>query len=329
MKRSLIIFLTFFFSTTVFAKSPNLDSTISAIGKTVVSSAPENAIIAILDFSSENKKLGEYIRDQLAADIIETGNLRLVTRNHLDLLEKESYYQLSGYVSDETALSICEKLGAQALIFGQIEELGKNYRLQIKMIDVETAVYRLFKNYTVAKDKTTKQLTGEQEKPKKEAKEKKERIKKEQKQYTFSYEERNPKFSLGALLEGNMYSVKGIAPCAGLSFDYLFFDFLGIGAKTSFTKDFVSKDIPISTIETLGVIKYYRFLMDEVPSFGFFTELQLGADFINVDNNFKTSFLIAGELGYRLNFERIYFEIYARGGYPVIFAAGLGSGIRL
>ena len=345
MFRLFRFFLIFLCSTSLFAKSPNLDSTISAISKTVVSSASENAIIAILDFSSENKKLGEYIRDQLAADIMETGNLRLVTRNHLDLLEKESFFQLSGYVSDETALSICEKLGAQALIFDQINELGKNYRLQVKMIDVETAVYRLFKNYTVSKDKTIKQLTGEQEKPKKEAKERKERIKKGSKRYTFSYEERDPKFSLGVLLEGNLYSVKGIAPCAGLSFDYLFFNCLSIGVKSTFTKDFVSKDIPIFTIETLGVIKYYPFLMDKNSSFyyykdyynGFYNEffsgcfcgLQLGADFINVDNNFKTSFLIAGELGYRLNFERIYFEIYARGGYPVIFAAGLGSGIRL
>lgn len=322
----LAIFLTLLCFAVLSAKSPNLDSTISAISKTVVSSAPENAIIAILDFSSENKKLGEYIRDQLAADIIETGNLRLVTRNHLDLLEKESYYQLSGYVSDETALSICEKLGAQALVFGQIEEFGKNYRLQVKMIEVETAVYRLFRNYTVSKDKTIKQLTGEQEKPKKEARKRKERVKKEPKRYTFSYEEKETKFSFGALLEGNLYSVKGFAPCAGFSFDFCFCDFFSIGAKTTFTKDFASKDIPIFTIETLGNLKYYQYPLDE--TIGGFMELEIGSSFINVNNKFKNSFLIAGDIGYRFNIERVYIETYIRGGYPVLFAIGLTSGVR-
>ena len=165
MKKYLIVFLIIFFGSYFFAKSPNLDSTLSSISESIIHIGNEKStIVAIIDFKAGTKELGVYIKDKLTSKIMEfdkKNNLKIVSRDELDKIEKETDYQYSGYVDDDTAVSLCKKLGAQVLVVGEIEEIGNEFSLTVKMVDVETAEYLFFRNFTVSSDSKIKKLLTE------------------------------------------------------------------------------------------------------------------------------------------------------------------------
>ncbi|MBQ7882232.1 MAG: hypothetical protein IJ312_05930 [Treponema sp.] len=303
MKKTFLFVIFLFISFSIFAKSnDDLDTVIANVSDSIVSVMEKNSIIAILDFSAEKDALGAYITDQLSIDIMEIGGIRLVTRHHTDLVMKELQYQASGLVSDETALSICQQLGAQALVFGQIEEFNNNYRLQVKMIDVETGSYIIFKNYNVARSQQIERLLG----------------------HASTYY----KTSIGIIGEGNMYSIKGIASAGGISFDYAFTKKINAGIKAIFSYDVASKDIPIFTIEPLAFGRFYLVSPSGEPCTGIFLEAQGGVAIVKVEDEFKIGFSAVGAIGYRFGLNRFYIEPIIRGGYPFIFGAGISAGVR-
>jgi hypothetical protein len=63
-------------------------------------------------------------------------------------------FQLSGEVSDESAQSIGEKLGAQTVISGSLTPFGRLWRMRIRALEVKTARVQGIKTYTIRKDKT-------------------------------------------------------------------------------------------------------------------------------------------------------------------------------
>jgi hypothetical protein len=70
---------------------------------------------------------------------LEGKKLVLVDRRDLDLIRREEQFQLSGDVSDESAVSIGKKLGARIIITGSFTATDQNHRLQFKALEVETA----------------------------------------------------------------------------------------------------------------------------------------------------------------------------------------------
>jgi hypothetical protein len=67
------------------------------------------------------------------------GKLEVTDRQHLELVKREQGFQLSGDVSDETAVSIGKILGAGYVITGQLVKAGGRYRYRASAINVETA----------------------------------------------------------------------------------------------------------------------------------------------------------------------------------------------
>jgi len=57
----------------------------------------------------------------------------------LDIIRAEQNFQMSGEVSEESAISIGQMLGANIVITGSITGTGTNQRLSIKALDVKTA----------------------------------------------------------------------------------------------------------------------------------------------------------------------------------------------
>lgn len=323
MFKKIFIYIILLFSFPLFAKSSDFAIIVRDVSQKIISSVKENTIIAILDFSSEEAAIGTYINDSITSDVIENGNLRLVTRNHIDLIRKELNYQYSGYVNDETAISLCEQLGAQALVFGEFSRFGKDYRLTVKMIDVETGSYILFKSYIIKKanDITGLLLKEKRNKAKKVEKKQSNKI-----QYYKDEEIRENRVSIGCTAEANMYSVNGIAMAAGIILDYNVSDQFGIGIKTNFSYDVFTSNSIIYTIEPFGFVRYYP-VFSEFRNSSFFVEVQAGCSVVNFDNSIKTTFMSAGEIGFRLKLGNMYFEPYIRGGYPLIIACGLSCGI--
>jgi TolB-like protein len=96
--------------------------------------------IAITNFEAETEDLSDFIIQELITAFFDTGELRVVERSRLEMLEAELDFNLrSGYVDDETAQRIGRMVGAQVLFSGSIAEYRDMYRMRVQMISVETA----------------------------------------------------------------------------------------------------------------------------------------------------------------------------------------------
>jgi hypothetical protein len=102
---------------------------------------PRNSRVAVLNIESPSPELSGYALGRLSAALVNDGFFTVIERNDaaLTALSREAVYQLSGDVSDETALSIGKQLGAEFLLSGALGRSGSAYRLDLKALQVETA----------------------------------------------------------------------------------------------------------------------------------------------------------------------------------------------
>lgn len=284
-----------------FAKE-SLDETLSQVSKDIGARCAPREVIAILNFQSDSADMSEYIRDQLTAMIFEHSTIQVVTRQHMDKVENELDFQISGAVSDNTALSICERLGAHAIVFGALDELDNKYTLQVKMLAVETGSYAFLKKYEVSRSSRTEQL--------------------------LHHAATIYKSSLGFILEANKNSLSKIAPGGGVSFDYNVTRHFSLGIRALVSYDAFEKENTIYAIEPLGFLRWYAVSPTGEPSAGLFAEVQGGAEMLLVNDAFKSTWDAGLALGFRVVTGNFYIEPILRGGYPYIFGAGLGAGMR-
>ena len=300
MKKIILTLTLVFFSAFCFAQE-KIDSVILKVANDISSRCGTKTILCILDFNSPTQEMSEYIQTELTSQVTENG-MKVVTRSNMGKIDNELNYQLSGLISDETALSICKRLGANAIVFGQIKELDNKYNLQVRLLDVETASYVLFKTYEFSRSSKSEQLLGR----------------------AANYY----KTSIGICAEVNKNSISYVAPAAGIYFDYSFFRKISLGGKIIASYDAFEKENSIYSLEPLGVLRVYLVSPSGEPSTGFYIEGSAGADIIFSNENIHTAFEAGAGFGFRKEFDSFYIEPMARFGYPDIFAVGFGTGLR-
>jgi TolB-like protein len=96
-------------------------------------------VIAVLTIASNDNKLSESAIDELEFNLVDSKKVTIVDRNRLDQIRKEQNFQLSGDVSDDSAVSIGNMLGANIVIVGTISTTGSRGRITIRALDVKTA----------------------------------------------------------------------------------------------------------------------------------------------------------------------------------------------
>lgn len=301
MKRKILFILLFFSCLYCFA-AQNIDETILSAVKDISSRCRERDIVAILGFEAETVEMSEYLSGQLAEVVLENSSLRVVTRQHMDKINSELDFQYSGYVSDETVLSICQRLGAEKMIFGQLDELNNSYILQLKMLEVETAAYSLFKKYTISRSAKTEQL--------------------------LHHAAKIYKSSAGLILEANKNSLSHVSPSIGISFDYNLSRRFALGLKTLASHDVFEKENTIFTVEGLGFFRWYAVSPSGEPCSGLFVEGQGGADVLFINSKIRIVLSCGGAAGFRFVHGKFYAEPYLRLGYPYIFGSGTNIGFR-
>ena len=113
-----------------------------ALGKaagTLIDSMPRDSTIAILSVYSDNRETAEYVIDELEYRLVDARKFKIVDRRRLEQIRREQNFQLSGEVSDSSAVSIGNMLGATIVITGDISGSGSSRRLVLKALDVKTA----------------------------------------------------------------------------------------------------------------------------------------------------------------------------------------------
>lgn len=116
----------------------SLEEAIEKSSAEIIGKLPAGTRVAVVSFTTEHPALSTYIMDELALALA-GGRLEVTDRQRLELVKREQGFQLSGDVSDETAVSIGKILGAGYVITGQLVKAGGRYRYRVSGINVETA----------------------------------------------------------------------------------------------------------------------------------------------------------------------------------------------
>jgi hypothetical protein len=301
-KRIFILIITIILSSSVFAKN-TIDLAITSAAVDIAERCNAKSILMIDDFESPAPAMTLYIREQLADTIFaEDGLIQIVTREHMDKIEKELKFQNSGVVSEKTILSVAERLGAKFIVFGKFEEFNGCYILRVRMLDVKKGSYLFRKTYEFQYSAKTEQLLGRAPKYK--------------------------KVSVGICSEVNKNSLEFVAPATGLTFDYSLWRKISVGTSLFVSYDLREKNNELVILETLGFLRFYIVSFSGEPVSGFFTEVQAGASTFFINSNIKKVFNGGAGAGYRFVFSNFYLEPEVRFGYPYLFGCGISAGIR-
>jgi hypothetical protein len=107
--------------------------------ETLIYELPEKTIIAVLSISSRDREIAVFVMDEIEYQLVDSRKFEMVDRKMLDTIRNEQSFQASGEVSDDSAISIGNMLGANIVITGTITGTEDTRRLTLKALDVKTA----------------------------------------------------------------------------------------------------------------------------------------------------------------------------------------------
>jgi len=132
----------------------NLDKCILEGANYLITRMSTGAKVAVINIDSQLINLSNYVIDNLSMYLVNEDKFIVIERSKIDILQKEQKYQMSGEVSDETAVSIGKQIGAQFIITGAVLPLGDIHSLHLKITNVQTAQIIGTKIYQMSADKT-------------------------------------------------------------------------------------------------------------------------------------------------------------------------------
>jgi hypothetical protein len=137
----------------------DLDMAIRKASDYINENVPGGIKLVILNIKSNYPPLSEYIVDVLTGNLVNDRVFTVVDRANLEQIQQEMEFQLSGEVSDESAQSIGQKLGAQTIVTGSITPFGNLWRLTIRALGVEGATVQGLFNQNISNGASIAALT--------------------------------------------------------------------------------------------------------------------------------------------------------------------------
>lgn len=119
------------------------------------------AIIEFADLDGNVTNLGIFIAEELITRIFMTNKFQVIERNLLNKIIKEQEFGMTGYIDDESAISIGKILGVEAIVSGSITDLGNNIKINARLISTEEGTIFSVASITLPKDNTIKKLMSE------------------------------------------------------------------------------------------------------------------------------------------------------------------------
>jgi TolB-like protein len=100
---------------------------------------PDRSRIAVVAIAASDPDEGAFFLDELTFRFVSGRKYIVVDRRDIEAALAEQNFQTSGYVDDESAVSIGKFLGANVVITGSVSRYGSRKRLVVKALDVQTA----------------------------------------------------------------------------------------------------------------------------------------------------------------------------------------------
>jgi curli biogenesis system outer membrane secretion channel CsgG len=140
------------------AENNGLDASIRDASNYLNKQLPKGSKLLFLNVRSEFPALSEYIIDELIANTVNDRIFTVVDRQQLNIVRSELNFQMSGEVSDESAQSIGQILGAQFIVSGTVSQFGELFRLRISALNVQRAQIMGQYNRNISGDSTISAL---------------------------------------------------------------------------------------------------------------------------------------------------------------------------
>jgi TolB-like protein len=140
------------------AHGKSLDAAVQEAAEAIEAKLDQGAKVALLNFSSTSEQFSQYVLDELSANLVNSGKLVIVDRQEIDLIRGETDFQLSGEVSDESAQEVGKMLGAQSIVSGSLANIGNTYRINIKVLNVQSAAINVQYRSDIAADSKVQAL---------------------------------------------------------------------------------------------------------------------------------------------------------------------------
>ena len=139
-----------------------IDEAILNSADTVSKRTGLNNGVAIYQFTSTSSNLSTHIIERLTSDLINLG-VKVVDRQNTEIIlqEKESY-QGTGRVSDSSAVSWAQEIGASFVIVGTFDESKDYYIYRLRSLNIETTEVISNIILNVRKDNYIKNIVNEE-----------------------------------------------------------------------------------------------------------------------------------------------------------------------
>jgi len=135
-----------------------LDQAIADAATRIDERIPAGSKIALLNFSSPSDRFSLYVLDELSANLLDSGRLTVVDRREIDLIRGEFDFQFSDEVGDDSMQRVGHMLGAQSIVSGSLTEIGGDYRIAIRVLNVQSAAIEVHFRSDIANDRRVQAL---------------------------------------------------------------------------------------------------------------------------------------------------------------------------
>jgi hypothetical protein len=117
-----------------------INSVVKQASRELLDKIPAGSRISFVGGRGSSQNTLDLILDELSEAVINTGTITIVDRQQINAIIAGQRFQLSGEVSDETAVSIGHQSGSEIIVFCSITGAGSQRRLRVRAITVETEV---------------------------------------------------------------------------------------------------------------------------------------------------------------------------------------------
>ena len=135
-----------------------LDQAIAGAAARIDERIEAGSKIALLNFTSPSDQFSSYVLDELMANLLDTGKLTVVDRKEVDLIRSEFDFQFSGEVGDDSMQELGRMLGAQSIVSGSLTEISGDYRIVIRVLNVQSAAVAVQYRTDIANDRRVQGL---------------------------------------------------------------------------------------------------------------------------------------------------------------------------
>jgi hypothetical protein len=117
-----------------------INSAVKQASQELLEKVPAGSRISFVGGKGASQNTLDFILEELSAAAVNTGTITVVDRQQINTIIAEQRFQLSGEVSDETAVSIGRLSGSEIIVSCSITGASSQRRLRVRAITVETGV---------------------------------------------------------------------------------------------------------------------------------------------------------------------------------------------